>query len=129
VRQVRFLGEQGVLQIRSDKRRFPPYGLAGGQPGTPSMNLLNPGPHEQVLPTMGKSSVEQGDVLRHVMAGGGGWGDPLARDPEAVRQDVADDKLSLAYAAEVYGVVFHADRWPLTVDQVATAARRATSRA
>jgi N-methylhydantoinase B len=78
---------------------------------------------------MGKSTVERGDVLRHVMGGGGGWGDPLARDPAAVRQDVVDDKLSESYAAEVYGVVFHADVWPLEVDQAATEARRATIRA
>ncbi len=129
VRQVRFLGEQGVLQIRSDKRRFPPYGLAGGRPGTPSMNVLNPGPDEQVLPTMGKSLVQRGDVLRHVMAGGGGWGDPLERDPEAVRQDVVDEKLSLDYAAKVYGVVFQADHRPLKVDQAATVKRRATIKA
>jgi N-methylhydantoinase B len=123
VRQVRFLGERGVLQLRSDKRRFPPYGLAGGQPGTPSANILNPGPRQQLLPTMGKSDVVRGDVLRHVMAGGGGWGDPFARDPEAVRQDVVDEKLSVRYAFEVYGVVLLRD---LSVDRVATEARRAS---
>jgi N-methylhydantoinase B len=129
VRQLRFLGEHGVLQLRSDKRRYPPYGLAGGRPGTPSMNLLNPGPNEQVLPTMGKSTLQRGDVLRHVMAGGGGWGDPLERDPQAVGRDVVDEKLSQAYAAEVYGVLFQADQWPPRVDEAATAARRATLRA
>src|SRR5712692_6737043 len=73
VRQLRFLGERGVLQIRSDKRRFPPYGLAGGLPGTPSAYILNPGPDQRLLPVMGLSEVKRDDILRHVMAGGGGW--------------------------------------------------------
>ncbi len=122
VRQVRFLGERGVLQIRSDKRRFPPYGLAGGRPGTPSANILNPGPDQRLLPVMGLSEVKCDDVLRHVMAGGGGWGNPLDRDPELVRLDVRSEKLSPAYAFNVYGVVV--DSATGEVDADATAVRR-----
>jgi N-methylhydantoinase B len=43
------------------------------------------------------------------MAGGGGWGDPLARDPVAVADDVANEKVSLEAACELYGVVIGAD--------------------
>lgn len=125
VRQVRFLGGRGVLQIRSDKRRFPPYGLAGGSCGTPSANILNPGPTERMLPTMGLTQIQRGDVLRHVMAGGGGWGDPLERDPALVLLDIQNDKLSVAYALDVYGVVFSST---LEVDSAATAALRARMR-
>jgi N-methylhydantoinase B len=126
VRQVRFLGDQGVLQIRSDKRRFPPYGLVGGHPGTPSANILNPGPEERMLPVMGMTSIRHGDVLRHVMAGGGGWGDPLERDPEHVCRDVRCEKLSATYAYDEYGVVLE----PATgaVDTEATLSRRAALR-
>jgi N-methylhydantoinase B len=122
VRQLRFLGERGVLQIRSDKRRFPPYGLAGGLPGTPSANILNPGPGQRLLPVMGLSEVKRDDVLRHVMAGGGGWGNPLDRDPELVRLDVRSEKLSPTYAFDVYGVVL--DSATGEVDVAATATRR-----
>lgn len=69
VREARFLAEEATLQLRSDKRRFPPYGLAGGRPGTPSLNILHPGPHERLLPTIGPTPIRRGDVLRHVMAG------------------------------------------------------------
>ena len=75
-----------------------------------------------MLPTMGMGPIEQGDTLRHVMAGGGGWGDPLERDPELVRIDVADEKLTVGYAREVYGVVVDAET--LTVDEAATAQLR-----
>jgi N-methylhydantoinase B len=108
VREVRLLADQAVLQLRSDKRRFPPYGLAGGQPGSPSWNIVNPGPAEMVLPTMGMSRIRRGDVIRHILAGGGGWGDPLARDPELVRQDVREEKVSIAGARRDYGVVIDA---------------------
>ena len=121
VRQVRFLVDKAVLQIRSDRRRFPPFGLNGGQPGTPSANILNPGPGEQMLPTTGLTPIARDDVLRHVLAGGGGWGDPLNRAPEDVQLDVRDEKLSIAYARENYGVVVGPD---LQLDRLATDALR-----
>lgn len=127
VREVRFLGDHGVLQIRSDKRRFPPNGLAGGAPGTPSANILNPGRNQVLLPTMGLSDIRRGDVLRHIMAGGGGWGDPLERDPELVRLDVRSEKLSRTYALDVYGVVLRDPSH--AVDVEATALRRQDLRA
>jgi N-methylhydantoinase B len=60
-------------------------------------------------------------VYAHRMAGGGGWGDPLARDPEAVAHDVANEKVSVEAARELYGVVVGTDGG---VDLAATAAHR-----
>jgi N-methylhydantoinase B len=122
-REVRLLAHDAVLQLRSDKRRFPPYGLHGGKPGTPSWNLLNPGPGELVLPTMGMIGIKRGDVLRHTLAGGGGWGDPLERDPELVRRDVWNGLMTADYACNEYGVVL--DPETLAIDEAATARRRA----
>ena len=123
VREVRFLMDDAQLQIRSDKRDFPPYGLSGGKPGTPSANLLNPGPAERLLPTMGLTPIRRNDVLRHVLAGGGGWGDPLDRDPDLVQRDVWNEKLTVGYARREYGVVI--DPETLQLDQVATGQLRA----
>jgi N-methylhydantoinase B len=94
VRRIRFLGERGVLQMRSDRRAFPPYGLAGGSSGAPSANVLNPGGHAEVLPSKFTREIVHGDVIHHVTAGGGGWGDPRERDPEAVREDLLDGKIT-----------------------------------
>ena len=58
---------------------------------------------------MFSTTIEAGDVYAHQMAGGGGWGDPFARDPAAVADDVANDKVSLEAARELYGVVIGAD--------------------
>jgi N-methylhydantoinase B len=51
------------------------------------------------------SELAPGDVLHHRMPGGGGWGSPFEREPEAVAEDVLDEKISVASARELYGVV------------------------
>ena len=50
-------------------------------------------------------TIRNGDVFRHVLAGGAGWGDPLERDPRAVLKDVRNELLSPAKAAADYGVI------------------------
>ena len=109
VRSVRCLADEATLQLRSDKRRFPPYGLQGGRSGDPSWNVLKSGDKEVVLPTMGATKIVKDDVISHVIAGGGGWGDPLERDPEFVRQDVWSEKLTIDYVRREYGVVIRPD--------------------
>ena len=54
-------------------------------------------------------ATEPNAVLRYQTAGGGGWGDPLERDPEMVRRDVRDEYVSLEAAASEYGVVIEGD--------------------
>src|SRR5207249_4338444 len=104
VRQYRFLAREATVQPRTDRRPHLPYGLAGGHPGTPSANLLDPGtPDERVLPAKCTISVQHGDVFRHVLGGAGGWGDPRARDPELVRRDVMEEKITPEYALRHYG--------------------------
>jgi N-methylhydantoinase B len=39
-------------------------------------------------------TVTKGDIFRHVLAGAGGWGDPLERDPAKVLKDVRNELLS-----------------------------------
>ena len=105
VRRVRSLAGEATLQLRSDKRRFPPYGLQGGEPGQGSWNILNPGESETVLATMGTAIMKRDDVILHTTASGGGWGDPLDRNPALVLSDVREEKVSPAHAREAYGVV------------------------
>jgi 5-oxoprolinase (ATP-hydrolysing)/N-methylhydantoinase A len=84
-----------ALHVRSDRQVHRPYGLAGGQPGAASSNLIvrANGDREQ-LPPMFAAVLQPGDVFHHRMAGGGGWGDPRERDPEAAARDVANEKVS-----------------------------------
>jgi len=107
-RQYRFLEAIGTLQLRTDRRRFLPYGLAGGRPGTPSDNTLVSGGESQQLPGKCTLEIRRGDVFRHLLAGAGGWGDPLERDPALVLRDVLEEKLTAEYVRREYGVVIDA---------------------
>ena len=119
-REWRLLDGSAHLAIRSDRRDHLPYGLSGGRPGTGSINVLSRESGEkETLITMVSTTMEAGERLYHRQAGGGGWGDPLERDPELVAQDARNDKVSLASARDDYGVVL--DPETFAVDHDATA--------
>lgn len=126
VRELRFSCDEATLQLRSDRRRFRPYGLQGGTPGAPASAMLLPddGPPE-LLPSKCLLTVRRGQRFRAVLAGGGGYGDPLAREPARVLRDVREGKVTPAQALEAYGVVIRGTPPHVEVDEAATAARRA----
>ena len=125
VREYRLTADEGFLTFRTDRRDHLPFGVQGGKPGTPSWNILNPGSRRRrtlpVLPLQGYQ-IQRGDVFCHVLAGAGGFGDPLERDPVRVLADVRDEKITSDYARSEYGVVLRGR--PPTVDENATAALR-----
>jgi N-methylhydantoinase B len=104
-RQWRLLAEHASLTIRSDRRDYLPYGLHGGKPGKGSVNILRACEDATTLPTMISTTMRQGETLYHCQAGGGGWGNPLARPPTLVANDVMNDVVSLEAARLEYGVV------------------------
>ena len=126
-RDYRFLEEEGILQVRSDRRDFRPYGLYGGQPGKPSANFLNPDTENRLLTAKVTMTIRRGDVFRHELAGAGGWGDALERDPLLVLKDVRNEKVGVGSAREDYGVVLDTTAW--TVDVPATKKLRAEMKA
>ncbi len=121
MRDFRLLAE-ATLQIRSDRRKFLPYGLYGGKPGTPASGILNPDTDPKDMPSKFLMTAQPNDVYRLVLAGGGGYGDPLERDPERVADDVREGKLSADYAQREYGVIL--DAKTSAVDTAATDALR-----
>ncbi|MSP68129.1 MAG: hydantoinase B/oxoprolinase family protein [Alphaproteobacteria bacterium] len=120
IREYRLVRGEALLMVRSDKRAFPPHGLFGGHEGAPSFNIVNPETDPVVLPVMTTEpySIKQGDVFRHIMAGGGGFGEPLSRDPARVVQDVIEERITIAGAERDYGVVIVGN--PPLVDQELT---------
>jgi N-methylhydantoinase B len=68
------------------------------------------------------TTIRASEHIYHRQPGGGGWGDPLQREPAAVARDVRHDKVSLAAARIAYGVVL--DEATLTVDEAATTVLR-----
>ena len=102
-RSYRILADDALLQLRTDRVKFAPYGLAGGKPGGTSRNFLTRDGETSPLPSKVTMGVHQGDLITHEQAGGGGFGDPGTRDPALVRQDLADGKITPAYARQHYG--------------------------
>jgi N-methylhydantoinase B len=126
MRDYKLTEDEATLQVRSDRRTHRPFGLYGGSPGAPSSNTLNPDTAPCDLPSKLTMTIKKGDVFRHVLAGAGGWGDPLERDPSAVLRDVRNELLSPPRALADYGVVVDTTQW--AVDTAATEAARARIR-
>jgi len=118
-RDWRYVGEkEAVLQLRTDRQKVAPYGLVGGQPGALSISVLNPDSDNPRPLAKITISMQKNDVYRLLTQGGGGWGNPLERDVNLVRNDVLNKKVSLQRAREVYGVVI--DEKTMEVDLEAT---------
>jgi N-methylhydantoinase B len=92
------------LTLLSDRTKFPPWGLFGGEAARPAAYVLNPGPGETALPSKVTTTLTPGTVLSVRTPGGGGYGPARERDPEAVRRDVRGGKVSAGRARERYGV-------------------------
>jgi len=126
-REYKLLADEAILQVRSDRHDFRPFGLYGGGAGKPSMNYLNPDRNPAPLPSKLTMTMRKGDLFRHEVAGAGGWGDPLERDPQAVLRDVRNEFVSEHSARADYGVMLAGT--PLAVDEAATASLRREMRA
>jgi N-methylhydantoinase B len=104
MRSYRLLADEALLQLRSDRVKFAPYGLAGGEPGGLSRNFLTVGDRTEPLPGKVTMELPRGALVTHIQAGAGGYGDPFTRDPALVREDVLDGKVSLEFARDRHGV-------------------------
>ena len=81
-RDLRFFLEGGRLTNNTERHRFGPWGLFGGQPGQPGVTLVNPGtPGERRVHSKASDTVEYGDVVSFQQSGAGGYGPPWERDP------------------------------------------------
>jgi N-methylhydantoinase B len=121
--------ENTVMSYCCDRARSITWGIDGGLPSLPHGVWLNRGSDSERFLGAIFSNVPlvAGDTFTRPSAGGGGFGDPLERDPAAVREDVADGYVTLARARTDYGVVVRevdADLSEYEVDADATAAER-----
>jgi N-methylhydantoinase B/oxoprolinase/acetone carboxylase alpha subunit len=103
-RSYRVLATQALLQLRSDRAKFRPYGLNGGGDGQVTRNFLLRDGDAVALPSKTTMTLRHGDLLVHEQAGGGGFGDPRRRDPNRIRSDVWNEKISRDHARENYSL-------------------------
>jgi N-methylhydantoinase B len=119
----------GSLQLLTQRRTVRPYGLADGGLGSPSSNTLVRDGKAAALPINVTFDTQPGDVVTHVHASGGGWGDALLRDPDAIWADLVDKKITPEHALDCYGVATYVGAdGELLVDHEQTAELRAAGR-
>jgi N-methylhydantoinase B len=110
-----------------DGHERPPHGIHGGGPGQlASAALCEAGQEKEPMPGTAAIVLKPGDYVFNVTASGGGFGDPLERDPAAVLHDVREGYVTPAAASSIYGVVLTGETSDdsLAVDEEATVARR-----
>ena len=101
----------------------PAWGLWGGKPGdTGDYHIKMQGEEEFNLITQARNNIPVGCEVVIRTGGGGGWGDPLERDPAIVLRDVEEGLVSIQSAEKDYGVIISPD--DLTLDEAATQAIR-----
>ena len=125
VYEIELLEERADLFLFGERGRSAPPGVAGGAPGA-SNRFSHPGPDgAPTAPPMASkltgARLEQGQRVRLETPGGGGYGDPAAREPERVARDVALGLVSREAAAQDYRVALAPDG---AVDSAATARLR-----
>ncbi len=114
--------------IPCDGQFAPPRGVNGGHNGTPgSTHLIDHNGHTTKLPNLVNMQIRKDQRIRGRDSSGGGYGDPLTRDPLRVLADVREGYESAGKARDIYGVVLigSIDDDSLAVDAAATVARRA----
>ena len=125
--RIRMYDPSPNLVMFGDGKVHPPYGLFGGKPGSCNRAFINQGrAGERELKAKEAVQLKEGDTYTSYPSGGGGWGDPLERDPGAVRRDARGEIISLDSALRVYGVVLEGEE--LLVNEQRTAAWRKSRR-
>ena len=133
IKSQRFL-TPGFVTHESDRHKDAPWGVFGGTAGAVGrLETYNSAKPDDVTQNHAKFSglrVEPGDVVTYVSPSGGGYGDPLDREPSKVLDDVLDDFIDVDHARDVYGVVLKAtdDGYNWGLDLAATEKRRAELR-
>jgi N-methylhydantoinase B len=123
--EIVFGPARGTMQAFyfADFGHFAPGGVLGGADGSlAAIAKVDADGTETPKPVIGDVELSPGEWVRGFESGGGGYGDPLERDPEAVRRDVLDRWVSLDAARDQYGVVLRGDleECEIVVDRTAT---------
>jgi len=104
-RVFRVMADGASICLCADRHRSQPQGLFGGQPGSTARYVLDPGtPKERVLSSKTPYlPLDQGTLVWLQSAGGGGYGEPKARERSLIERDLRDGYISVERAREVYG--------------------------
>jgi len=123
VKDYRILNRAAELTTDINRAVVPPWGMEGGGQGT--LNCIEVRRGEETLHRIRKTvacKLQKDDVVRIRTGAGGGWGEPLDRDPARVLEDVKAGLISPQQAEKTYGVVLNPEK--LELNEPATLALR-----
>ena len=108
-------GPQGPtsIAVQAGRFKYPPQGLFGGGPGAGAKFRVG----DQPADPSGLTLCQPGDVIQFYSAGGGGYGNPFERDPQAVVADVLNEYVSIGQARQDYGVVIDPGSLEVNVEE------------
>ena len=107
-REITILDHEATVTLGTERRKIPPWGLMGGKPGGSSdCSIISPEGKKKALPSKVTIRLDPGTRIVLKTAGGGGFGNPMERNPERVLRDVEEGLISVKRAKEQYGVVFN----------------------
>lgn len=115
-----------VFSVLSERAKFPPWGLAGGQSARPARYILNPDTEPRNFGSKMSVELQPGDIFSVQIGGGGGFGPPWRREPANVLQDMVSGRISRERVRSAYGVVI--DPATGAVDEGATTVEREAMR-
>ena len=116
-REYRIVRHDTFMTCIMDRKECPPWGLFGGKPAAHCRTILNPGTDSEVVYQKAmRVPVQSDDLVSIQTGGGGGWGDPLERNPEKVSYDVLAGYISIDASKREYGVVLDPDNLEVQVD-------------
>ena len=120
--------DAGSWGFIADGHFNPPQGINGGLPGSAlqlyKFDIAKGLDAKTELPTVSMETLQPNEMMISLSSGGGGFGDPLDRDPEKVRHDTREGYVTLEKARDIYGVVIKTDSELYSVDVEATRALR-----
>ena len=106
IKDYRLYSTEASFTTAINRARFPPWGIEGGCHGTTNyMVIIRQGKEYMRVRKIVNFKLEEGDIVSIRSGGGGGWGDPLDRDPVLVLWDVVNEYITPETARKVYGVV------------------------
>ncbi|MFB6195126.1 MAG: hydantoinase B/oxoprolinase family protein [Haloplanus sp.] len=123
-RDITPVGHDADVSVLADRQRTRPYGLFGGEPGECGAVALLTEDGETAIESKSSLIVAAGETLSIRTPGGGGYGDPVDRDPAAVLEDVRRGVVTPAAAREQYGVIVEERDGAYVVNDETTARHR-----
>ena len=101
------MNSNAELTTIASRFKYPPWGFAGGKDGSPNGVTLfkADGSSPTTRATWSHEPLVEGDLVRFITGGGGGYGDPKQRPVESVLRDLRDEMITVEEAREDYGVI------------------------